>query len=270
MFLSHKEYLIKYNCRLCGACADGTINDCLQNGCVTANGVTDKNGVRRQIMTVNQQMPGPTINVCEGDRVIVDVINQMDGEELSFHWHGLQQKESPWFDGVPMVTQYPISPGKSFRYMFKARDGGSHFYQAHSGLHQSNGLIGKIDVRDQEDPNADYYDYDLDEHSILLTDWSNEPTNEQAPGISNEATVPDSLLINGFGQYFDRELGNYTYAPVAVFYVERSKRHRFRVHNAATHNCPLELSVGIPLLGISTSCLIILQGYFRFVTDPSH
>jgi hypothetical protein len=25
------------------------------------------------------------------------------------HWHGLLQKDTPWFDGVPSVTQCPVS-----------------------------------------------------------------------------------------------------------------------------------------------------------------
>lgn len=54
-------------------------------------------------MTVNHEMPGPSINVCKDDRIIVDVTNNMAGEEVTMHWHGLHQNDTPWFDGVPMV-----------------------------------------------------------------------------------------------------------------------------------------------------------------------
>ncbi len=33
-------------------------------------------------------MPGPPIVVCLGDKVIVDVFNQMPTEALTIHWHG--------------------------------------------------------------------------------------------------------------------------------------------------------------------------------------
>lgn len=145
-------------------------------------------------MTVNQQLPGPPINVCKNDRIIVDVMNHMPGTELSFHWHGLHQKETPWMDGVPMVTQCPILAGNSFRYIFNAREAGTHYYHAHSGLHRSNGLFGPINIRDPNDPNADYYDYDLDEHSIMLADWNNVMAEEKAPGAINSFRVSDHLI----------------------------------------------------------------------------
>lgn len=196
-------------------------------------------------MSINQQLPGPSINVCKDDRIIVDIKNHMPGQELSFHWHGLHQKESPWFDGVPMVTQCPIFSGNSFRYTFNVREAGSHLYHAHSGLHRSNGLIGNLIVREPNEPNADYYDYDLNEHEILLSDWNNELAEEKAPGTRNDAQLPDSILINGFGNYFNSETGQITYAPIAVFYVERGKKHRIRIVNGASHICPLEISVSM-------------------------
>jgi FtsP/CotA-like multicopper oxidase with cupredoxin domain len=48
--------------------------------------------------------------------VIVSVHNNITGPEdgTSLHWHGLLQKDTPWMDGVPSVTQCPIAPGSSF------------------------------------------------------------------------------------------------------------------------------------------------------------
>lgn len=37
-------------------------------------------------------------------------------------------------DGVPLVTQCPISPASSFRYNFIAENPGTHFYHSHSGI----------------------------------------------------------------------------------------------------------------------------------------
>lgn len=42
-------------------------------------------------------MPGPTLEVCKGDTVIVDVENHLMGESTSIHWHGLHQRGSKIF-----------------------------------------------------------------------------------------------------------------------------------------------------------------------------
>ena len=201
-------------------------------------------------MSINQKLPGPEINVCKGDRIIVDVTNHMAGQGLTIHWHGLHQRETPWYDGVPMVTQCPINTGNTFRYKFKASEAGTLFYHAHSGVHRSNGVVGKFVVRDPNEPHANAYDYDLAEHSILLLDWNNDMAEEKAPGIRSVRSLPDGILINGFGNYFDPNNGDYKYAPIAVFYVERGKKHRFRFANAGSHPCAQEIWVRFFLLRI--------------------
>ncbi|KAK3087987.1 hypothetical protein FSP39_013110 [Pinctada imbricata] len=49
-------------------------------------------------------------------------------------------------DGVPMVTQYPINPGETFTYRFKADPRGTHWYHSHFGVTRSDGLYGAIVV----------------------------------------------------------------------------------------------------------------------------
>lgn len=188
-------------------------------------------------MTVNPQLPGPPINVCKGDRVIVDVTNHMGGQGLTIHWHGIHQHRTPWMDGVPMVTQCPINTGNTFRYVFYASEVGTHLWHAHSGLHRSNGIVGTFVVRESNDPNANVYDYDLAQHSLLLLDWDNQMAEDREPGVRSALTLPNSVLINGFGSY------KFKFAPMAVFYVQRGKKHRFRIANAASHVCQLEISV---------------------------
>lgn len=194
-------------------------------------------------MTVNRKLPGTPINCCKDDEIIVDVTNHMAGSELSIHWHGVHQSKTPWMDGVPMVTQCPIFSGNIFRYTFNVRESGTHYYHAHSGVQRTNGIVGKFNVREQNDPNADFYDYDLHEHAILLSDWNNNLAEEFVPGIKNRFVQPDSILINGFGSFYNNHHKNYTYAPIAAFYVQRGKRHRFRLDNAASHFCPFEICV---------------------------
>lgn len=73
-------------------------------------------GFERGIMTVNRMVPGPSIEVCEGDQVVVDVENNLLGIETTIHWHGVFMKDYQYYDGVPYVTQCPISAESTFRY----------------------------------------------------------------------------------------------------------------------------------------------------------
>lgn len=74
------------------------------------------------------------LQVCKGDRVIVDVTNEMPTETTSIHWHGIHQKGSPFMDGVPYVTQCPILPEQTFRYEFLADATGTYLWHSHSGI----------------------------------------------------------------------------------------------------------------------------------------
>lgn len=64
-------------------------------------------------------IPGPSIQVCQGDKVVVDVENHIEGMEVTIHWHGVWQRGSQYYDGVPYVTQCPIQEGNTFRYVYK-------------------------------------------------------------------------------------------------------------------------------------------------------
>jgi len=47
-------------------------------------------------------------------------------------------------DGVPLVTQCPISPASTFRYNFLAENPGTHFYHSHSGSLKSKYFLNRI------------------------------------------------------------------------------------------------------------------------------
>lgn len=74
-------------------------------------------GVERGILTANRMIPGPSIQVCQGDKVVIDVENHIEGMEVTIHWHGVWQRGSQYYDGVPFVTQCPIQEGSTFRYL---------------------------------------------------------------------------------------------------------------------------------------------------------
>ncbi|KAK3120608.1 hypothetical protein QOZ80_9AG0690850 [Eleusine coracana subsp. coracana] len=70
-----------------------------------------------KIYVVNGQFPGPTIDVTDGDTVVVHVINRLD-HGLTLHWHGVRQIRSVWADGAGFVTECPIPPGGDHTYRF--------------------------------------------------------------------------------------------------------------------------------------------------------
>ena len=68
--------------------------------------------------------------MCEGDRVIVKVINNTKSEQsagTTIHWHGMFMNGTQYMDGAFMVTQCPIPIGESFTYDFYAEPHGTHW-----------------------------------------------------------------------------------------------------------------------------------------------
>jgi len=151
-------------------------------------------------MSINRKVPGPAIQVCKNDWIVVDVFNAMGGTGATIHWHGILQRETPWMDGVPSITQCPIEFATTFRYYFKAADPGTQWYHSHAGHHKTNGEIGAVIVRQpkREDRHQNEYDDDLPEHHIVISDWMDTHAEQYVPGLRQvPGVLPDNLLING-------------------------------------------------------------------------
>ena len=133
-------------------------------------------GEFRSIITINYQMPGPTIIAKENQILNINVYNELpNGEGISIHWHGMHQRNTPEMDGVAHITQQPIPTYQNFTYRFKASPNGTHWYHAHSGTHRTEGLYGALIVKDTY--LGELYDEDLPEqHTLLLMDWQQEPS----------------------------------------------------------------------------------------------
>jgi FtsP/CotA-like multicopper oxidase with cupredoxin domain len=159
-------------------------------------------GFERGFLSVNRQLPGPPIQVCKGDIVVVDVNNQMDGSGTTIHWHGLRQRGTPFSDGTPYVSQCPIDFGTTFRYTFYAEDLGTHFYHSHAGLHKSNGIYGAIVVRSTDD-NDHLYDYDPPSNILVVSDWMHQYSEQYFPGLTSKLSLFKSILINGRGRFMN-------------------------------------------------------------------
>jgi FtsP/CotA-like multicopper oxidase with cupredoxin domain len=87
--------------------------------------------------TYNGVVPGPQIRVREGDRVRINVKNELP-ESTVVHFHGLEVPIDQ--DGVPFITQPPIKPGESFTYEFTVPNAGSHMYHSHHNAAKQVGL----------------------------------------------------------------------------------------------------------------------------------
>ncbi len=76
--------------------------------------------VQRNVITVNGIVPGPTIEVYEGTEVVVTIVNNLENEATTIHFHGMYQRGTPWMDGVSSVSQCAVLPSSSFTYRFIA------------------------------------------------------------------------------------------------------------------------------------------------------
>ncbi|PKK58790.1 hypothetical protein RhiirC2_822226 [Rhizophagus irregularis] len=180
-------------------------------------------GFSRQVWTSNDQYPGPMIRANKGDQIVIHVQNNL-GDFTTIHWHGIFQKGTTFYDGVPGQTQCLIPPGTMFTYNFT---GGEQYetYWWHSNFRSQyvDGLRGAFIIHDPKDPYLNEYD---EEFVMTLSDWYHI-NSEQLP-------IPNSGLISGRGRY--------NYNPLAVYIVEKGKRYRFRVINISAE-APFTFSI---------------------------
>ncbi|XP_011500453.1 PREDICTED: laccase-1-like [Ceratosolen solmsi marchali] len=226
------------------ACYDcpTNITDCFRPHCIPADGID------RPLVVVNRQMPGPSIEVCEDDEVIVKVINMMHGDSTTLHWHGLHMRRTPYMDGTPYISQCPIPPGNKFQYNFVAKPHGTHFWHSHVGFQRGDGMFGPLIVRRAPKRNPLHNLYDYDEHNIIVSDWDHELGLEKflAHYHGSGDNKPPSILINGMGRFEtmvqDDENSKFM-LPVATFVVKQDFKYRFRIINAEFLNCPIQISI---------------------------
>ncbi|MBA2651406.1 MAG: multicopper oxidase domain-containing protein [Tatlockia sp.] len=128
-------------------------------------------GKLRRAISVNNQIPAPTLHFKEGERVAINVYNKLD-KGTSIHWHGIIL---PWqMDGVENVSQKPIPPGGVFHYRFTLHQSGTYWYHAHAHGQEQEGLYGAFVIEPKAQPT---YQYTKD-YVVVLSDWSNIPADQ--------------------------------------------------------------------------------------------
>ncbi len=117
----------------------------------------------------NGMVPGPHIRVRQGDRVRINIKNELP-ESTSIHFHGVELPNSQ--DGVPFITQPPIKPGQTYTYEFSPPNHGSHMYHSHhnSTKQVSLGLLGAFIVEPRDKSTEPHADVD---HNFILNDGLN-------------------------------------------------------------------------------------------------
>ncbi|KAK0725030.1 multicopper oxidase-domain-containing protein [Lasiosphaeris hirsuta] len=158
---------------------------------------------KTKAMLVNGQFPGPTINANWGDRITINVINNLQTNGTSIHYHGLRQLNSNIMDGAGGITECPIAPGKSKTYSFIANQYGTAWYHSHFSGQYGNGVLGPIVIKGPASAN-----YDIDLGPFAISDWYlgsinqiaarvNSPLNPYIPGFPGSPPPSDNVLFNG-------------------------------------------------------------------------
>jgi len=161
-------------------------------------------------ITVNGQLPAPTLRFTEGDHAVIRVHNQMD-VETSIHWHGILLPNA--MDGVPFVTFPPIAAGQTFTYEFDLRQSGTYWYHSHTMLQEQQGLYGALVIAPQDQGKFDR----LRDHVVVLSDWTDEDASSVLHTLKRGSewysirkgsaqSVLGAARLGMLGAYFSREL----------------------------------------------------------------
>jgi FtsP/CotA-like multicopper oxidase with cupredoxin domain len=127
-------------------------------------------GAWMDVWGFNDEMPGPTIEATEGDRVRISLFNMLP-EPTILHLHGLELPNR--IDGVHGVTQEPVKPGEKAVYEFTLHQSGTFFYHSHGPMQQGLGMAGLFIVHPRT-PYQPVVDHDF---ALLIQEWAIMPLN---------------------------------------------------------------------------------------------
>jgi FtsP/CotA-like multicopper oxidase with cupredoxin domain len=203
--------------------------------------IHNPDGVYRPMILVNNQFPGPLIEVNEGDTIIVHVNNEA-ANATSIHWHGIYQKGTPYMDGTPGITGCPISAGSTFKYEFTVSgQSGTYWWHAHQGVQSSDGVHGPLIIHARDEKETQKILYSTD-RVILISDHYHDLSSSLLwqylrPDAENAEPVPISGLINGqtirnCDQFPTRRCDNTTSnVGLPRINLTRNQNHRLRLIN---------------------------------------
>ena len=168
----------------------------------------------------NGSIPGPTIEIMQGDRVRIMVDNHLP-EPTSMHWHGFEIPIA--MDGMPGISQPMIPPGGRFVYEFTLHQAGTFFYHSHAPMQSMMGMLGLFIMHPRE-PFSPRVDKD---YGLVLQEWALLPNN----------TVPNTMSME-----FNWLTMNGKAAPATTPLLARlGDRVRIRLVNIGMDHHPIHL-----------------------------
>ena len=185
-------------------------------------------GFTRSAMTVNGSIPGPTIVADWGDNLVIHVINNLNINGTSIHWHGLRQNFTNQNDGVVSITQCAQAPKDVFTYRMRATQYGTTWYHSHFSLQAWDGVFGSIVINGPATAN-----YDVDVGPIIIADWFHESVYSLATQASTSGPpTPENGLINGTNVFGDDGSSDQTGSRFELSF-EAGSSYRLRLINVA-------------------------------------
>ena len=168
----------------------------------------------------NGSIPGPTIEVNQGDKVRVVFENRLP-EMTAVHWHGFEVPME--MDGSVGLGQDPVPPGGKFIYEWELHQAGTFFYHSHFAMQEMMGMLGMFIMHPKE-PFEPHCDRDF---GIILQEWALLPNN----------TVPNTLSMEFNWLTFNGKSGPNT-TPMIV---KQGERVRIRLINIGMDHHPIHL-----------------------------
>ena len=149
----------------------------------------------------NGTVPGPTLELREGDFVTVHFTNNLT-QPTTVHWHGLHLRAGS--DGSPLNA---VLPGRSRDYVFRIPVGsaGTYWYHPHPDMttteQVSRGLYGALIIRPAKDPLAGITDrlMILSDNRFMADGAVDLPHHTSAAGNidAQNGREGDVLFVNG-------------------------------------------------------------------------
>ncbi|KAI5360948.1 Putative multicopper oxidase, type 1, cupredoxin [Septoria linicola] len=183
-------------------------------------------GIPVPMIVVNGQFPGPLLEANWGDMIEVTVKNSIEepAEGTALHWHGLLQKKTPWYDGVPSADIY-----------------GSSWWHSHYSAQYAGGILGPMVIHGPTDnyPTQDYTDlgpiivsdaYNSDYYTLVQQSMTNNPA--VAALVTSTSTLIQGKM-NADCSNAPRGSKCTPGAPLAKFGFTRGKAHLMRFINTS-------------------------------------
>jgi suppressor of ftsI len=181
-------------------------------------------GAQTDVFAYNGSVPGPTLELREGDRVLVHFRNNLP-EPTTVHWHGIHLPVNQ--DGSPFD---PVPAGGQRDYAFTIQRGAAGTYWYHPHLHHrtgyqvAHGLFGAIIVRAADDPLPP----SLNEKLLILAD--------NRFGRDGSIDFPDPQTPQGIVDNENGREGNVVFVNGQVMptiAIRRGEVQRWRLINAS-------------------------------------